>query len=157
MPDNNYLESVVVGLANVTSARSGVAREYRGDERDDETIKRLQELMDAKKQGTLPTYLFKPQRDWYAHGHGIFSRLFQSSSKTSSAPDTCRGTGTAPKHPPARAQAERGEDRGIEDHVREGGAQGPACAQGGGQAAQRRVSRAPRGDARGGSRGQSAD
>jgi len=82
MPDKNYFARVVVDLARVTSTRSGDARdEYRGDKRDDETIKDLQKLMDAKKQGKLPEYLFKPQRYWYAHGHGIFSR-FRFSSKT---------------------------------------------------------------------------
>jgi len=79
--DEKYLGRLLVDLAKVTSARSGDAREYRGDKRDDETIKDLQKLMDAKKQGKLPEYLFKPQRYWYAHGHGIFSR-FRFSSKT---------------------------------------------------------------------------
>ena len=77
MPDKNYFARVVVDLARVTSTRSGDARdEYRGDKRDDETIKDLQKLMDAKKQGLLPKCLFKPQREWYAHGAGFSSRVF---------------------------------------------------------------------------------
>jgi len=79
--DEKNLRRLLDDLGRVSSARSGDAREYRGDERDDDTIKDLQKLMDAKKRGTLPEYLFKPQREWYAHGHGIFSR-FRFSSKT---------------------------------------------------------------------------
>ena len=64
VPDKNYLGRVLVDLANVTSARSGDAREYRGDERDDATIKRVQKLMDAKVKGKLPKCLFKPRCNW---------------------------------------------------------------------------------------------
>ena len=76
VPDKNYLGRVLVDLANVTSARSGDAREYRGDERDDKTIEYLQRLMVKKKRGVLPKCLFKPQREWYAHGAGFSSRVF---------------------------------------------------------------------------------
>lgn len=48
----------------MSSARSVDAREYRGDERDDATIKRVQKLMDAKVKGKLPKCLFKPRCNW---------------------------------------------------------------------------------------------
>ena len=76
VPDKNDLDRVLVDLANVTSARSGDAREYRGDKRDDDTIKYLQDLMAAKERGVLPKCLFKPRRNWYAHGAGFSSRVF---------------------------------------------------------------------------------
>ena len=64
MPDQKYLERLLVGLGKISSARSVDAREYRGDERDDATIKRVQKLMDAKVNGKLPKCLFKPRCNW---------------------------------------------------------------------------------------------
>ena len=75
VPDQKYLGRLLVGLGKISSARSVDAREYRGDERDDATIKRVQKLMDAKVKGKLPKCLFKPQSKWCAHGIFIaFSR-----------------------------------------------------------------------------------
>ena len=71
-----YLRRLLDDLGRVSSARSGDAREYRGDERDDKTIEYLQRLMVKKKRGVLPKCLFKPQREWYAHGAGFSSRVF---------------------------------------------------------------------------------
>jgi hypothetical protein len=62
--DEKYLGRLLVGLGKISSARSVDAREYRGDERDDATIKRVQKLMDAKVKGKLPKCLFKPRCNW---------------------------------------------------------------------------------------------
>jgi hypothetical protein len=64
VPDQKYLGRLLVGLGKISSARSVDAREYRGDERDDATIERVQKLMDAKVKGKLPKYLLKPQCNW---------------------------------------------------------------------------------------------
>ena len=76
--DEKYLRRLLDDLGRVSSARSGDAREYRGDKRDDDTIEYLQMLMAAKERGVLPLpkCLFKPRREWYAHGAGFSSRVF---------------------------------------------------------------------------------
>ena len=54
---------VVTGVIN--RSKRGAARVYRGDDRDVERIKKVQEIMDNKEN--LPKFLFKPMSDWCGH------------------------------------------------------------------------------------------
>ena len=67
MPRRN-IGPVVTGLLTRSkggAALGGAARVYRGDVRDVERIKKVQEIMDNKEN--LPKFLFKPMSRWCGH------------------------------------------------------------------------------------------
>jgi hypothetical protein len=55
----------VTGLLSRSRRGAALARVYRGDVRDVERIKKVQEIMDNKEN--LPKFLFKPKSDWCGH------------------------------------------------------------------------------------------
>jgi hypothetical protein len=56
---------IVTGLLSRSRRGAALARVYRGDVRDVERIKKVQEIMDNKEN--LPKFLFKPKSDWCGH------------------------------------------------------------------------------------------
>ena len=56
---------IVTGLLSRSRRGAALARVYRGDDRDVERIKKVQEIMDNKEN--LPKFLFKPMSDWCGH------------------------------------------------------------------------------------------